>query len=76
MPPDGFGVPSNGAHVGGEVRFAEDVGWARIGDDEHGNRFAVVDGRRYDPEQFFGLFTGHVGFDLHWSIHDPSDDLP
>ena len=70
------GWVSNGAHVDGEVLFAEDSGWARIGEDENGGYAMVVDGRRYDAEQFLGLFTGHVGFVLHWQIHDPGDDLP
>lgn len=26
--------------------------------------------------ELLGLLSGHVGFDLHWQIHDPGDDLP
>lgn len=70
------GWVSNGAHVDGEILFAEDAGWGRIVEDDHGRYAVVVDGRRYDAEQFLGLFSGHVGFDLHWQIHDPGDDLP
>ncbi|HAM16701.1 MAG TPA: hypothetical protein DCP91_12765 [Eggerthellaceae bacterium] len=70
------GWVSNGAHMGGEILFAEDSGWGRIDEDEHGRCSVIVDGRRYGAEEFLGLFSGHVGFDLHWQIHDPSDDLP
>ena len=74
--PAGFEWVSNGAHVGGEIRFANDSGWGRIQEDEHGSRFVVVDGQRYGAEQFLGLFSAHVGFDIHWELHDPGDDLP
>ena len=67
---------SNGAHVNGEVRFAENVGWARITEDEHGAYYAIVDGQRYDAEQFLGLFTDRIGFNLHWEVHDSMDPLP
>ena len=74
--PAGFEWVSNGAHVGGKIRFANDSGWARIQEDEHGRAYVVVDGQRYGAEEFLGLFSGHIGFDFHWQMHDPGDDLP
>lgn len=67
---------SNGAHVGDEVHFAANSGWGRIIEDEHGRYAIIIDGQRYDAEQFLGLFTGYAGFTLHWQIHDRGDDLP
>ena len=70
------GPISNGAHVRDEVRFAANSGWGRIIEDEHRRFSIIIDGQRYDAEQFLGLFTGYAGFHLHWEIHDRGDDLP
>ncbi|MBR0405830.1 MAG: hypothetical protein IJI68_11645 [Eggerthellaceae bacterium] len=67
---------SNGAHVGDKVHFAANSGWGRIIEDEHGHYSIIIDGQRYDAEQFLGLFTGYTGFNLYWQIHDRGDDLP
>ncbi|MBQ9001882.1 MAG: hypothetical protein IJ087_08525 [Eggerthellaceae bacterium] len=70
------GPVSNGAHVGGEVRFANDVGWGRLDEGEDGATCIVVDGQRYTGEQFLDLLSANVGFDLHWRIADHADPLP
>lgn len=72
----GRGQISNGAHLDDGIHFANDSGWGHITEDEHGHPLIVIDGQRYNAEQFFGLFTGHIGFNLHWEMHDPADDLP
>ncbi|MDO4536825.1 MAG: hypothetical protein Q4B54_01595 [Coriobacteriales bacterium] len=75
-PPAGIDHIANGVHMDGQAFFAEDVGWARIDEDEDGNPCMIVDGWRYDAKQFLNLFGAHVGFDLHWELHSPGDDLP
>ena len=67
---------SNGAHLGEKVHFAANSGWGRVIEDENGRYSIIIDGQRYDAEQFLGLFTGYAGFNLHWQIHDRGDDLP
>ena len=68
------GYISNGAHVGGEVRFANDAGWGRIDEGDDGPCI-VIDGQRHTGEQFLDLVSAYVGFDLRWSIADHTDPL-
>lgn len=67
---------ANGVHKHRSTIFAQDSGWGRIDEDEQGNMRIVIDGQRYTGEEFLALMGQCVGFDLHWQIHDCSDDLP
>lgn len=67
---------ANGVYKHRSTIYAKDSGWGRIDEDDQGNMSIIVDGQRYTGEEFLMLMSACVGFDLHWQIHDATDDLP
>ena len=55
----------------------KDKGVIRITEDDEVNEISfIVDGMVFTSEEFCQLFGGYNGFDIHFQIHDASDDIP
>lgn len=58
------------------ILSAKEVGTIRILDDQNGNVYFQIDGRRMDADDVVKAFSPYVGFNLQYQIHDETEPLP